>query len=525
MTGSKAARWRFVIGRLFLFVLFFNGVASARDWGRDDIDFGAVRGFAEELSREPYQAVRREDLPEWVRNLNYDQYRSIVFNEHHTLWAGENLPFRTMFFHPGYIFQEPVMINEMTDTHRQRVRFSKEFFQYGHLTEHHGPLPPEVGFGGFKVLADLDGKDGYDELAVFQGASYWRALGKGQHYGISARGIAVNTGLEGVEEEFPAFREFWLKKPQPGAEKLTVFALLDGASMTGAYEFQIDPGDETVMDVKMVLFPRREIERLGIAPMSSMFWFGENSRRRFDDFRPEVHDSDGLTIRRGNGERIWRPVANDTGLLDFSFFGMDKCDGFGLLQRDRRFDSYEDSEADYHIRPSLWIEPTSDWGSGNVMLMEIPTNNEVADNTVAMWVPDRKVVKGEPLEFSYRQVWTMNGNPAQADAYVVGSRTGVLDWQKDMRTMVVEFAGESLKDEGGKLPEGLVEVVGDKTEQVKITDVNVEEMPGDRVRLVFKLTAEGGEGALVGAGPIELRAALKRGENYLTETWIYRIDP
>ncbi len=321
-----------------------SGISSAQTWGREDVDFESIEQRAEELAAQPFEAPDKEALPDWLKQLTYDQYRDIRFDPEKALWAEEDLPFRAMFFHPGYLFREPVLLHEFTGTHDQRVRLTEEFFNYGPLVGERGELPPDAGFAGFRLHAPLNGPH-FDELAVFQGASYWRALGKSQRYGISARGIAVDTGRGETPEEFPAFREFWLRKPEKDDEAAIVYALLDGPSYTGAYAFRIAPGEETVMDVQAVIFARREVKRLGLAPMSSMYWFGENSRRRFDDFRPEVHDSDGLAIHMGSGEKIWRPLANDTGTLEFSFFGMDACKGFGLLQRDRRFAAYEDAEA------------------------------------------------------------------------------------------------------------------------------------------------------------------------------------
>jgi len=460
-----------------------------------------------------------------MKNLTYDQYRDIRFDPAKAMWGDADLPFRAMFFHPGYLFREPVAINEFTDSHRQRVRLSESFFNYGPLVKKHGELPADGGFAGFRLHAPLNDAAVFDELVVFQGASYWRALGKGQRYGISARGVAIDTGAEGVPEEFPLFREFWLKKPEPGDDRAVIFALLDGPSYSGAYEFSVIPGEDTVMAVKAVLFTRKEVKRLGIAPMSSMFWFGENSRRRFDDFRPEVHDSDGLAIRMGSGERIWRPISNDTGNLEFSFFNMDKCEGFGLLQRDRRFSAYEDGEAAYDLRPSLWIEPTSDWGAGSVMLMEIPTGNELADNTVAMWVPGQTPKPGDRLEFNYRQHWTTEEDPSEAGGHVVATRTGTHDWQPEQRTMIVEFEGGKLIAEDGGMPEAVVEAVGDAGGKIKIQGVAVQPMPGGRVRLGFQIVPAEEGGKLADIGPVELRAALKRKEDFLTETWVYRTSP
>jgi glucans biosynthesis protein len=259
--------------------------------------------------------------------------------------------------------------------------------------------------------------------------------------------------------------------------------------------------------------------------MSSMFWFGENSRRRFDDFRPEVHDSDGLAIRTGNGERLWRPISNDTGKLEFSFFDMEKCDGFGLLQRDRRFAAYEDGEADYQLRPSLWIEPTSDWGPGRVMLMEIPTTNELSDNTVAMWEPARIPQPGDRIEFSYRQHWTLDEDPSMADGHVVATRTGVHDWQPEQRTMVVEFVGNALNQQSEIPLTPFIQATGAGAEKVKIQGITVQSIPDARWRVAFQIAPAAEGGKLSDVGPVELRCCLKRGENFLTETWVHRITP
>lgn len=503
----------------------FTTAAPGQTWEREDVGFESIQSRARDLANEPYVPPNRDTLPGWMNDLSYDQYRDIRFNPGKALWAEEKLPFHAMFFHPGYLFREPVTLNEFTGTHQQQIRLSEAFFNYGPLIEKHGELPADGGFAGFRLHAPLNDTDYFDELAVFQGASYWRALGKNQRYGISARGIAVNTGADGEPEEFPAFREFWLRKPGADDKEVRFYALLDGPSYAGAYAFKIDPGNDTKVDVRVVLFARTAVKRLGFAPMSSMFWFGENSRRRFDDFRPEVHDSDGLAIRMGNGERLWRPISNDSGKLEFSFFEMDKCDGFGLLQRDRRFSAYEDGEAAYHLRPSLWIEPTSDWGPGRVMLMEIPTGNELADNTVAMWEPAEIPQPGDKIEFSYTQHWTMDADPSLADGCVVATRTGVHDWQPEQRTIAVEFQGNALNQKSETPLTPVVEAIGEGAERVKIQGVTIQSMPEDRWRVAFQITPAAEGAKLAELGPVELRCSIKRGENFLTETWVYRVSP
>lgn len=505
--------------------LMLASPAPGQTWEREDVTFEKIDARAKELAATPYSAPDKEALPDWLKHLSYDQYRDIRFIPERALWGAENLPFRAMLFHPGYLFREQVAVNEYTNTHQQRIRLTDAFFNYGPLIQQRGDLPPDAGFAGVRLHHPLNRPDYFDELAVFQGASYWRALGRNQRYGISARGIAVDTGAEGVQEEFPMFREFWLRKPVPEDKAAMLFALLDGPSYTGAYGFIIQPGEDTVMTVRAALYPRKAVKRLGFAPMSSMFWFGENSRRRFDDFRPEVHDSDGLAIHMNTGERIWRPIANDSGKLEFSFFPMDKCAGFGLLQRDRRFAAYEDGEAAYHQRPSLWIEPTSDWGSGKVMLMEIPAHNELSDNIVALWEPSHIPQPGERIEFSYKQHWTMAEDPSHAGGRVVATRTGLHDWQPEQRTVAVEFAGGRLEKWEGDPPEAVVTAAGEAGQKIKIQSVTVQPLPEGRWRVAFQIAPAAEGGKLAEAGPQELRCCLKKGEDFLTETWAYRIIP
>ena len=519
--------------RNFTSFAIFGALTSAalcQTWEREEIGFESIQSRARDLANKPYVAPSSESLPAWMNELTYDQRRDIRFNPNQALWSTEKLPFHAMFLHPG-LSREPVTLNEFTSTHQQKIRFSEAFFSYGPLIPKHGDLPAAGGFSGFRIHAPLNKPDYYDELVAFKGASYWRALGKNQRYGISSRGIAVNTGTEGADgtegpkEEFPSFREFWLRKPQENDTQSVFYALLDGPSYSGAYQFKVAPGNTTIVDVKAVLFARAAVQRLGIAPMSSMFWFGENSRRRFDDFRPEVHDSDGLSIRTGSGERLWKPISNETGKLEFTFFDMEKCDGFGLLQRDRRFSAYEDGEAFYNLRPSLWIEPTSDWGPGKVMLMEIPTTNEQSDNTVAMWEPARTPQPGDRVEFSYRQHWTMDEDPSQADGRVVSTRTGVHDWQAEQRTMAVEFVGNALSQQSDVALTPLVQAVGPGADRVKIQGVTLQPMPEARWRVAFQIAPSAEGGKLADVGPIELRCCLKRGENFLTETWVQRVTP
>ncbi len=499
--------------------------AWGQTWEREEVGFDTIQSRARDLANKPYSPPNPEGVAAWMKELTYDQYQDIRFNPNQALWAADSLPFRAMFFHPGYQYKDPVILNEFTSTHQQQIRMAEAYFNYGPQVKKRGDLPADGGFSGFRLHAQVNKPELFDELISFQGSSYWRALGKNQRYGISSRGIAVNTGIEGTTEEFPGFREFWLRKPDPKDTSARFYALLDGPSYAGAYAFTVSPGNDTIVDVKAVLFTRNVVQRVGIAPMSSMFWFGENSRRRFDDFRPEVHDSDGLSIRMGTGERIWRPLSNDSGKLELTIFKMNKCDGFGLLQRDRRFSAYEDNEAAYHQRPALWIEPTSDWGSGRVLLLELPTAKESDENVVAMWEPEKIPQPGDRIEFSYRQHWTTDKDPSEAGGYVVATRTGVHDGQSELRTMVVEFAGTNLSKDSEIPITAHIEAVGTNAEKIKIQAITVQTMPEERWRVSFQIAPAAEGGKLSEAGTVELRGCLKRGENFLTETWVQRVTP
>lgn len=515
------------VPRIFTLLATVALTASAwgQTWEREDVGFDSIQSRARDLANKPYVAPNHDKEPAWLSKLSYDQYRDIRFNPNQALWATDNLPFRAMFFHPGYLYRDPVILNEFTSSHQQQIRLAEAYFNYGPLVQKHGELPPDGGFAGFRLHAPLNTPGTFDELVAFQGASYWRALGKNQRYGISSRGIAVDTGVDGITEEFPSFREFWLRKPEVGQTQARFYALLDGPSYAGAYEFSVAPGNETLVDVRAVLFARRAVQRLGIAPMSSMFWFGENSRHHFDDFRPEVHDSDGLAIRMGTGERLWRPLSNDSGKLELCSFDMEKCDGFGLLQRDRHFSAYEDAEANYHLRPSLWVEPTSEWGAGRVVLLEIPTTNELSDNMVAMWQPARVPQPGDRIEFSYRQHWTMDENPSQAGGRVVATRTGISLTQPEQRTIIVEFSGNSLSQASDIPLTADVKAVGSDAEKIKIQGVTVQSIPEERWRVTFQIAPATQGAKLADLSPVELRCCLKRGENFLTETWDQRVIP
>jgi glucans biosynthesis protein len=346
---------------------------------------GDVQKQARALAAEKF--VRpKVDLPKPLQDVSYDQYRDIRFKREGAIWTAEGLPFLVELLHRGFVYKDPVVMYVVADGAAQRVVYSPDLFTFGASV----PPPPNgtvTDFSGFRLLSPLNRAETFDEFVVFQGASYFRAVAKGQGYGLSARGLALNTGArEG--EEFPFFRAFWIERPQPEARAIVVHALLDSVSTTGAYRFTIRPGDVTVVDGEMTLYPRVELKLAGLAPLTSMFVFGPNDRTGIDDFRPAVHDSDGLAIWNGRGEWLWRPLTHPE-TLQISEFIDDNPRGFGLLQRHRAFADYQDLEARYERRPSLWIETIGHWGSGAVQLVEIPSKTDYHDNIVVFWRPSQ----------------------------------------------------------------------------------------------------------------------------------------
>lgn len=379
--------------------------------------------LARTLSKSPFATPKRP-LPEALADLDYDQYRDLRFRSDAAIWARTRLPYQVQLFHRGFLFADPVEIAVVKGATAERLVYSPRLFVTGSVMT--TPLPDEdIGFSGFRLHYPLNRGDYFDELAVFQGASYFRAVGRNQIYGQSARGLAIKTA-DPEGEEFPAFRAFWIEKPASTSKTITVHALLDSPSVSGAYRFNIRPGDATVMDVDVVLFPRTTLDKLGLAPATSMFLFSVSGRGGVDDFRARVHDSDGLFMVSGVGERLWRPLANPAH-LQVSAFQDRAPKGFGLLQRERRFEEYQDLEAHYERRPSLWIEPVGDWGEGAVVLVEIPSRSEIHDNVVVFWSPHKPIPAGSEFRFSYRLHW---GNGPQArvpDAHVLATRSGRAD--------------------------------------------------------------------------------------------------
>ncbi|MDX5594442.1 glucan biosynthesis protein [Pseudovibrio sp. SPO723] len=412
-------------------------------------------------------------IPEWLSRLSYDQHRAIRFNPENALWSGAPHNYELQAFHPGWLFNEPLRLYEAEGEKLTALTFTEDDFIYGAGVPEHPKAESRLpGIAGFRLHYPLNSKEYKDELVAFLGASYFRALGKGSRYGLSARGLAVNT-VTGDAEEFPRFTAFYVAPPAVAGEPLTVYAEMESDSVFGAYEFKIVPGDATLMDVRARLFVVKDTERFGIAPLTSMYLFGEGDSFGFDDYRPEVHDSDGLFIHASHGQEIWRPLANPKH-IQTSFFSMETPKGFGLMQRDRRFDNYQDLEARYELRPSAYVEPTGDWGRGSVVLVELPSDKEINDNTVAFWQPEAPVKAGDELELSYRLLWGDLPQKADDMARVYSSRMGragnaAADDDPLMRKFVVEFEGGALAS--AKDIEPVLDVHGGKAELILIEPV------------------------------------------------------
>src|SRR5580692_159144 len=442
--------WR-LCGPFFLAVKsLVTTSAFAAESAEVNLDYVAQR--AHDRAERPFHSPR-VDLPKVLRadHLDYDKYREIRFRRDHALWAADNLPFRIEFFHPGYLYSEPVHVNEFTLTHTQPIRFMQDFFDYGKLTDLAGQIPAKTGYAGFRILYPLNQTNQFDELGAFLGASYFRLLGKDQRYGQSARGLAVDCGEGDRPEEFPIFTDWWLGKPNVDDTELRFYAILDSVSCVGAYEFLVRPGETTVCDVDAVIFlrptnlvtavnpARKPIDTIGLAPLTSMFWFGKDTESKPDEYRTEVHDTDGLLVHMGNGEIFWRPLDNPP-VLRHQIFHAPNIRGFGLLQRERNFSAYQDMFNLYQQTPSVWIIPHGDWGDGDLHLVELSTDYEGLDNIVAFWNPKTKPQPLKPLHFGYTLYWTRETDFKVSENKVVSTRVGPEN-QFKAEQFVIDFDG------------------------------------------------------------------------------------
>ncbi|QBF31771.1 glucan biosynthesis protein [Thalassococcus sp. S3] len=466
--------------------------------------------------------VAPEALQSFLADLDYDGYRSIAFRPEMARWRSDEVSFQLHAFHPGWLYKEPVVLHEVVNGTAQEMTFSTADFEYRKSLAGQVPEDAELpGIAGFRLHHPLNTANVFDELIVFVGASYFRALGRGNSYGLSARGLAINTWLDGPEE-FPRFSEFWMERPAPGQQHVVIYAALDSTSVTGAYRFEVHPGADTVIDVEAHLYFREEVAEIGLAPLTSMFFFDNYTQRDFNDYRPQVHDSDALKIVRSDGDVLVRPLNNPVRVAG-SYFAETGLQSFGLIQRNRDYDDYQDAEARYHDRPSVMIDPLDDWGPGAIRLVEIPAELEIEDNIVLFWVPEGRPQAGEERSYRYRMHWgALPPDEDGALAWVAGTKaghggpSGVPIENENMRKFVIDFEGGLL---GRSAPDAGVEPMvtasAGEIKGVVLSQVSEADAPGGLWRLVIDI--DGGTEPL-----IELSAHVAGYGRKLSEVWLYQ---
>jgi glucans biosynthesis protein len=469
---------------------------------------------ARELAGAPFEDIAPR-LPDPFDNLDYDSWRDIRFKPDHALFADANRGFRLETFHLGFLYRRAVTINTIRDGIATPIPYSPALFDYGrHKVDK--PLPVNTGFSGFRLHFPVNEPHVFDEVVSFLGASYFRFLGRDQKYGLSARALCVEAGTSA--ETFPFFREFWIETPPPGGNRATIYALLDGEAATGAYRFDLTAGQESLLDVRATLFPRRAGVKFGLAPLTSMYLTGENDRSMLDGFRTELHDSDGLLMHSGAGEWIWRPLGNPPRERISAFIDPSNR-GFGLLQRDRAFESYQDLDLAYENRPSYFVEPADNWGEGRVELVELPTSDEANDNIVASWVGAKAPEPGKPLAYAYRITSALdlprlapNGrvvNTFEAAARALGSAEPL---EPGTRRFMVDFAGGDLAYYVADPAQ--VEVVASASNGRVLRASVAANTHIEGLRALFDVSVKSGQTA-------DLRLFLRAGARSLTETWTY----
>ncbi|MGR3678345.1 MAG: glucan biosynthesis protein [Paracoccaceae bacterium] len=498
MTLSRRSFLTAALASTSLLALAPGGRAAAA------FDHRSVIEKARDLADKAYHP--RQTVPQDWLDMSYDEYQTIWFRNKDALWSKTDRSYNVDFFHPGLYFPRPIRVNTVDGGMATPVTFDFSLFdktdKAPELT-----LDDSLGYSGLRLRTELTQPGIKNEFCVFQGASYFRAIGMEQFYGLSARGLALKTG-DPMGEEFPDFVEFWLESPEPGQKNMVIHALLDSPSVTGAYRFDILPGTSCVMNVQATLFAREELDHVGIAPLTSMFLFDRTNRTRFDDFRPAVHDSDGLLVHNGNGEIIWRPLANPTRLQISSFVDTNPR-GFGLMQRARKYADFADLEAHYHKRPCLWVEPKGEWGKGAITLVEIPADQEIYDNIVSYWRPRTPYAPGERIDLSYRLNWGIDPNLGLPR--VLDTAAGERLFGQKGRVMVIDFEDSPLFDDG---PEAL--------------DIRTSSPHVDTTKGVLQRNPETGGMRLAFAfdpgerNHVELRAQLRKDRKPASEVWLYR---
>ncbi len=495
---ASLSRVAAVLGCLFVVA---GGSFRARA-ATDPFGFKQVVGQARELSRHAYQPPPK--VPSRFRELDFDQWNGIRSRPDKPLWPGG--PFHVLMRPAGYLFSRPVTIHLVDGSGVHVIPFQPDRFDYD-AARIGGSLPSNLGYAGFRLLYRINSPDRFDEFLNFLGASYFRAVPRDGRYGLSARGLAIDTAEPGGEE-FPRFSAFWLVRPAPDARQMTVYALLDSPSATGAYRFVIRPGKSTTVAVKATVFLRKPVKKLGLAPLTSMYYYGVGDHRPSNSPFPAIHDSDGLLIHAGNGKWTWRPLDNPKHVL-ISRFPLRHVKGFGLMQRDRRFKDYQSLAIHYQDRPSAWITPAGDWGAGHVELVEFGTGNSNTDNVTAYWVPDEVPPPGKPLHIAYTIDWQLREPVRSPAGRVVATLVGG-DATQGTTKFVIDYSGKELaslgKDSG---IHGVVEVDPD----TKIVENRILKNPHvDGWRQVIQVLP-------LPDRRVRVRAWLARGDHRVTEVW------
>ncbi|MFO1126802.1 MAG: glucan biosynthesis protein [Methylocystis sp.] len=477
--------------------------------------FANVVQRARDLALAPFDASAPSRLPEPFDALDFDAWRQIRFRRDHDVFAAADGGFRLETFHLGFLYRRPVTVNTIRDGIATPIPYSPALFDYGRLKVERA-LPVNTGFAGFRLHFPLNEPQVHDEVISFLGASYFRFLGRDQQYGLSARALCVDAGSD--RESFPFFREYWVETPEKGGNHATLYALLDGEAATGAFKFDLLAGQESTLEIQATLFPRQSGMKLGLAPLTSMYLTGENDRRVRDGFRTELHDSDGLLIHNGADEWLWRPLGNPPHERISSFLDSNNR-GFGLLQRDRTFESYQDLDLAYENRPSYFVEPVGNWGEGRVELIELPTRDETNDNIVASWVPAKAPEPSAPFVYAYRitaglelQQLAPNGvvvNTFDAPARALGSTEPV---DPESHRFIVDFAGGDLSYYVAD-PSQIEAVATTSTGRLLRASVAANPHIGG-LRALFDVSVKPGQTA-------DLRLFLRAHGRTLTETWTY----
>jgi len=367
---------------------------------REGFSRALVLEAARDLASRPFSPP--PSVPASLLALDYDTYRSIQYRKQAAIWGGTPTRFSIELFAPGNLYTSGIDIAVVENGEAFDVPIQRDTFVAP--SEELAELLASVGkVAGFRLHYPLNTTDYDDEFIVFQGASYFRAVSRGQNYGLSARGLAIDVA-DPAGEDFPVFRKFWIERPSSRSDSIVVHALLDSQRVCGAYRFGIYPDAPTRLDVEVTLFARTQLTHIGLGPLTSMFLFGGMDSPDIPDYRSAVHDSSGLAMLTGQGEYLWRPL-NNPQTLQVSAFVDTNPRGFGLVQRPRTLEDFEDLQANYHRRPSTWVSPRGAWGPGQVVLVEIPTRSEANDNIVAYWRPATPLVPDAPFNFAYQLSW------------------------------------------------------------------------------------------------------------------------